>query len=286
MNTRMNQNRRITLNRFLVERQKQYPEARGKFTSFMGQVGTAAKIIANHMRRAALEGLLGQTGTQNIQGEDVKRLDEIGNQIFVEAFEYVDIVGMLISEEMSEARLLAPKDDTSGYVVMVDPVDGSSNIDVNGVIGSIFSVHDISGSIDASLLQRGSEQVAAGYIMYGPATVLVYTSGRGVHSFVLDPEIGEFILDQEDICMPDRGSVFSANLGNYLLWPEPVRSFTDKLMAVEAGPYALRYSGACFAGGPAPHPVPRRHLLLSRRCSCTTGKTASSLRVCSAGDDR
>ncbi|MDQ3398982.1 MAG: fructose-1,6-bisphosphatase, partial [Deinococcota bacterium] len=133
------------------------------------------------------------------------------------------------------------------YIVMVDPIDGSSNIDVNGVIGSIFAVHDISGSIDESLLQRGSEQIAAGYVMYGPATMLVYTTGRGVHSFVLDQEIGEFILDQQDIRMPERGTVFSANLGNYTLWPQPVRIFTDRLMDVGEGPYALRYSGALLA---------------------------------------
>jgi fructose-1,6-bisphosphatase I len=192
----------MTLNRFFVEQQQQHPEAMGEFTSLMNQVGTTAKIIANHMRRTALEGLLGQTGSQNVQGEDVKRLDEVSNQIFVEAFEYVDIVGMLISEEMTEAKLVAPKDVSSGYIVMVDPVDGSANIDVNGIISSIFSVHDTSGSGDESLLQRGSEQVAAGYIMYGPATVLVYTAGHGVHSFVLDSEIGEFILDQESIRMP------------------------------------------------------------------------------------
>lgn len=239
--------RHITLNRFLVERQKRYPGATGKFTRFMGQVGTAAKIISNHMRRAALDGLLGQTGERNVQGEEVKRLDQIGNQIFVEAFEYVDIVGMLVSEEMSEAKLLTSTDDNSGYIVMVDPVDGSSNIDVNGIIGSIFSVHDISGSFGDSLLQKGSEQIAAGYVMYGPATVLVYTAGRGVHSFVLDQEIGEFILIQQDIQMPEWGKTFSANLGNYHLWPQPVQDFTDRLMAIEQGPYSLRYSGALLA---------------------------------------
>lgn len=239
--------KRVTLNRFLVSRQKRHPNATGHFTRFMGQVGTAAKIIANHMRRAALEGLLGRTGEQNIQGEEVKKLDQIGNEIFVEAFEYVDIVGMLVSEEMSEAKLLSAEDDTEGYIVMVDPIDGSSNIDVNGIIGSIFAVHDISGSIEESLLQRGSEQVAAGYIMYGPATMLVYTDGNGVHSFVLDQEIGEFVLDRQDIRMPQRGTEFSANVGNYNLWLPGTRAFTDRLMSPEYGPYALRYSGALLA---------------------------------------
>ncbi|MDZ7703457.1 MAG: class 1 fructose-bisphosphatase [Trueperaceae bacterium] len=241
------QKKYMTLNRFLVERQQLYPGASGQFTNFMGQIGTAAKIISNHMRRAALEGLLGRTGTKNVQGEEVKKLDEIGNEIFVEAFEYVDIVGMLVSEEMSEAQLLTPEGETGGYVVMVDPIDGSSNIDVNGIIGSIFSVHDIAGDVEGSLKQKGSEQIAAGYMMYGSSTILVYTAGNGVHKFVLDDNIGEFILDEQDLTIPERGDTFSANVGYYHRWTEPVRAFTDHVMRPENGPYSLRYSGALLA---------------------------------------
>ncbi len=241
------QRKYMTLNRFLVERQQLYPGATGHFTNFMGQIGMAAKIISSHMRRAALEGLLGRTGTQNVQGEEVKKLDEIGNEIFVEAFEYVDIVGMLVSEEMSEAQLLTPEGDGAGYVVMVDPIDGSSNIDVNGIIGSIFSVHDISGDIEGSLKQKGSEQIAAGYIMYGSSTILVYTAGNGVHKFVLDDNIGEFILDKQDLKIPERGDTFSANVGYYHRWTEPVKAFTDHVMNPDNGPYSLRYSGALLA---------------------------------------
>ncbi len=241
------QSKYITLDRFLVEQQRNYPEATGKFTRFMGQIGTVAKIISNHMSRAALDGLLGTTGEENVQGEQIKQLDELGNRVFVEAFEYVDIVGMLVSEEMSEARAFREHDLRGGYAIMVDPVDGSSNIDTNGIIGSIFSIHDIEGSLEDSLKQRGSEQVAAGYIMYGPSTTLVYTAKDGVHSFVLDHQIGEFVLVDPDIKMPERGDIFSANLGRYNFWNAPAKRFSDHFMALENGPYSLRYSGALLA---------------------------------------
>ena len=241
------QSRYVTLDRFLVEQQRKYPEASGKFTRFMGQIGTVAKIISNYMSRAALDGLLGTTGEENVQGEQIKQLDELGNRVFVEAFEYVDIVGMLVSEEMSEARSFREHDTSGGYAIMVDPVDGSSNVDTNGIIGSIFAVHDIEGSLEESLKQRGSEQIAAGYIMYGPATTLVYTAKDGVHSFVLDREIGEFVLVNPDIKMPEQGDTFSANLGRYHLWNAPAKRFSDHFMALDNGPYSLRYSGALLA---------------------------------------
>ncbi|MEO1289879.1 MAG: class 1 fructose-bisphosphatase, partial [Chloroflexota bacterium] len=170
-------NKIITLDRFLVERQRNYPQASGRFTHFMTQIGTIGKIIASQMRHAALNDLLGTTDDTNVQGESVKPLDRIGNQAFIEALEYVDIVGMLISEEMDEPKSLDSKSSGLGYAVMVDPIDGSSNIDVNGIIGSIFSVHNIDQASTYSesdaLNHKGREQVAAGYIMYGPSTMLV-----------------------------------------------------------------------------------------------------------------
>lgn len=234
----------MTLDRFLVERQHRYPEATGRFTRLMAQIGTAAKIISNHMRRAALEGLLGSVGRENVQGEEVKVLDDLGNTIFLEAFEYVDIVGVLISEEMTEIEHFSEKLE-GAYVVMVDPVDGSSNLDVNGIIGSIFSIHALTGdSVESSSLKRGSEQVAAGYVMYGPSTVLVYTARDGVHSFILDSNIGEFVLQEENIRIPESGGVFSANLGYYHEWGDAARSVTDDFMSEGA---TLRYSGALIA---------------------------------------
>ena len=234
----------MTLDRFLVERQHRYPEATGRFTRMMAQVGTAAKIISSHMRRAALEGLLGSTGRENVQGEQVKLLDEIGHRVFLEAFEYVDIVGVLVSEEMSEIEHFADGMD-SAYAVMVDPVDGSSNIDVNGIIGSIFSIHALTGeTVEQSCLKRGKEQVAAGYVMYGPSTVLVYTARDGVHSFILDPNIGEFVLQEPNVRIPPTGGMFSANLGYYHAWSPGIRAVTDGFLRDAV---SQRYSGALLA---------------------------------------
>ncbi|MGJ3237289.1 MAG: class 1 fructose-bisphosphatase [Anaerolineae bacterium] len=240
----------ITLDRFLVERQREFPQASGEFTRFMTQIGTIGKIIANQMRHAALNDLIGTTDQTNVQGEQVKPLDVIGNQAFIEALEYVDIVGMLVSEEMEEAKSLdSSSGGTSAYAVMVDPIDGSTNIDVNGIIGSIFSVHHIdrarSYSADDALKRRGHDQVAAGYIMYGPATMLVYTARDGVHSFVLNNAVGEFILHKTGIRMPQEGNVFSANLGYYSQWRETTRRYADHFM--QDNPYSLRYSGALLA---------------------------------------
>lgn len=240
----------VTLDRFLVERQRLFPAATGELTRVITQVGLVAKIISNHMRRAALEGLRGPTGTVNVQNEQVKKLDEVGNSVFIEAFEYVDIVGALVSEEMEEPCILSPPEGggRGKYVVLVDPIDGSSNLDVDCVVGSIFSIRELAGTVEESILLEGTRQVAAGYLLYGPSTILVYTAWDGPHSFVLDEEIGEFVLDHETIRMPDKGTILSANFGNYGKWTEPARAFADGVMSsVGPGAYTLRYSGALVA---------------------------------------
>jgi fructose-1,6-bisphosphatase I len=239
--------RHMTLNRFLVQRQKEHPGARGELTRVMDQVGTVGKIISSYMRRAALEAMTGLTGEVNVQGEQVERLDKVGNAIFIEAFEYVDIVGAIVSEEMDQP-LIMPSNGASGkYVVLVDPIDGSSNLDVDCVVGSVFSIRNLKGSVKASVLGKGTEQVLAGYIMYGTSTLLVYSAGEGVHSFVLDEKIGEFVLDHDNVRMPDRGKTMSSNFGNYGAWGEPARRFADALAGEEEGLYSLRYSGALVA---------------------------------------
>lgn len=237
----------ITLDRFLVQRQLAHHDASGELTKVMNQVGVVAKIISNYMRRAALEGLLGLANEINVQGEEVEKLDKLGNSIFVESFEYVDIIGALVSEELDEPMVLSPNDKGGKYVVLVDPIDGSSNLDVDCVIGSIFSIRNLQSSIEESILQKGTRQVAAGYIMYGTSTLLVYTACDGLHSFVLDEQIGEFVLDHDNLRMPERGKIISANFGNYSKWNEPVREFTDSMTAGEKGKYSLRYSGALVA---------------------------------------
>ncbi len=236
----------MTLNRFLVQRQHGHAEATGELTRVMDSLGTVGKIIANYMRRAALEGLRGRTGAVNVQGEEVKTLDALGNLIFVEAFEYVDIIGAVVSEEMDEPLISSAGGQSGKYLVLIDPVDGSSNLEVDCVIGSIFSIRTIRGSIEETVLQKGTEQVAAGYIMYGTSTHLVYSAGDGVHGFVLDELIGEFVLDHEEMRMPARGDIVSANYGNFRKWSAPARRFSDMINSGDTS-RTLRYSGALVA---------------------------------------
>lgn len=237
----------ITLDRFLVKRQKHRPEARGELTRVMNQLGTVAKIISSYVKRSSIEGLKGMTGETNVQGEEVKKLDILGNDVFIEAFEYVGIVGALVSEELDKPRLLHSDKDREKYVVLIDPIDGSSNLKVDCTIGSIFSVHPLEGELEESILQRGANQAAAGYIMYGTSVLMVYSAGEGVHSFVLDEQIGEFVLDNEEIRMPDRGKIISANFGNSEKWGNPARKFSKSLIGNHDHSYSLRYSGALVA---------------------------------------
>ena len=239
--------RHLTLNRFLVQQQRVHAGAGGELTRVMDQVGTVGKIISSYMRRAAMQSLTGLTGEVNVQGEKVEKLDEVGNAIFVEAFEYVDIVGAIVSEEMAEPLVIASDGTQGKYVVLVDPIDGSSNLDVDCVVGSIFSIRNLKGSVEESILQKGAHQVAAGYLMYGTSTILVYSAGDGVHSFVLDEEIGEFVLDHDKVRMPDRGKTLASNFCNYGIWHEPARRFADAVATEEKERYSLRYSGALVA---------------------------------------
>jgi fructose-1,6-bisphosphatase I len=159
----------------------------------------------------------------------------------------VDIVGALVSEELERPRVLTPDESVGKYVVLVDPVDGSSNLDVDCMVGSIFSIRELKDGVGDSILDSGTKQIAAGYLMYGPSTILVYTAGDGLHSFVLDEQIGEFVLDHEAIRMPDKGKIVSANFGNYGKWSRPAKAFADSVMSGELGSYSLRYSGALVA---------------------------------------
>ena len=237
----------MTLVRFLARRQKLHPEASGELTRVMIQLSTVAKIIASYARRSALLGIKGTTGTINVQGEQVKKLDRLSNDAFIEAFEYVDIIGAVVSEEMEDPMVFPSQYEQKKYVVLVDPLDGSSNLDVDCITGSIFSIRTFGKDFPASILQEGSKQVGAGYIMYGTAIHLVYTFGDGVHSFVLDEEIGEFVLDHEDMQMPSHGKIISANFGNQNLWSKPAKKFTEALLRDSEKSYSMRYSGALVA---------------------------------------
>ena len=242
-----------TLTRFIIETQSGYPAATGEFSALLAQVGLAGKMISNDLRRAGLINILGTTGTTNVQGEAVKKLDAIANETFVKVFQHSGLVCAMASEEM-EKPLRMPENWPHGkYMLLFDPLDGSSNTDVNMPLGTIVSVLRYDGKdglpADAALVHKGTEQVAAGYLMYGSSTILVFTSGKGVNGFTLDPGIGEYLLSHENIRMPAKGSVYCTNEGNYQKWPEGTKRYLDYIKAFDkptGRPYSGRYSG-CLA---------------------------------------
>jgi fructose-1,6-bisphosphatase I len=244
----------ITLKRHIMEQERQYPEATGELTSLLTQIALASKVISREVNKAGLVNLLGFTGERNVQGERVQKLDVFANETVVEAFEHSGDVCVMASEECAEPIPLAPDHPRGKYALLFDPLDGSSNIDANITIGTIFSVHrKISMGVDGTLedlLQPGHRQVAAGYVVYGSSTMLVYTTGNGVHGYTLDPSLGEFLLSHEDICMPERGSTYSANEGNYHDWQPEVQRYIDYLHQKDPAskrPYSARYVGSLVA---------------------------------------
>ncbi len=216
-------------------------------------VCAAAGAITRAMRRGALGGLLGGAGAVNVQGEHVQQLDRFGNERFVEAARGNGLICTVVSEEMEKPEHFSHACGADRYALLIDPVDGSSNIDLNLSIGTIFSllpVHDSPrhGAGD-DLLRPGRDQIAAGYVLYGPGAVLVFTAGCGVHGFTLDPDRDEFVLTHEDIRLPERGTSYSVNEGNYHKWPAGTQRAVDALKrpSENGRPYSLRYVGALVA---------------------------------------
>jgi fructose-1,6-bisphosphatase I len=244
----------LTLSRFIIRQQATFPGATGEFSSLLAQIGLVGKVIAQDLRRAALINVLGSTGGTNVQGETVKKLDEIANDTFVKAFCQGSLVCALASEEMNHAVPLPENLRTGRYMLLFDPLDGSSNTDVNMPLGAIFSVlkWQEHGRLptDDDLLRKGSEQVAAGYLLYGSSTMLVYTTGQGVHGFTLEPSIGEYLLSHEKIRIPPRGAVYAVNEGNYHKWSQGTKTYIDSLKVRDKStgrPYSGRYSGCLVA---------------------------------------
>jgi fructose-1,6-bisphosphatase I len=244
----------ITLTRHILLEQRAHPSATGELSTLLAQIGLATKMIARAVSRAGLVDILGVTGAVNVHGEEVKRLDEYANQTFINVFGHSGLVCTLVSEEMEKPKHLSENCSQGKYILLFDPLDGSSNIDVNGTIGTIFSIHHrINGKAHGTAkewLRPGSEQVMSGYVIYGPSTMLVYTAGNGVHGFTLDPSIGEFLLSHENIRIPARGKSYSINEGHYPTWQPPTRAFVDHLKEkdpADGWSYSLRYVGALVA---------------------------------------
>lgn len=244
----------LTLSRFIAQKQASHPGATGAFSSLLVQVGLVGKLIAQDLRCAGLIDILGTTGVINVQGETVKKLDEIANETFLKAFHQSGLVCALASEEMEEPVLLPESWPQAQYMLLFDPLDGSSNTDCNMPLGAIFSVVKSERKdrmpTEDDLVRKGTEQVAAGYLLFGSSTMLVYTVGQGVHGFTLEPGIGEYLLSHEQIRIPARGKVYGVNEGNYHKWTAGTKKYVDglKLTDKAAGkPYSVRYSGCLVA---------------------------------------
>ena len=246
---------RTTLLQHLRKQEKNTPAATGEFTSLMTEIMVASKIISLEVNSAGIgESIFGLTGKINVQGEEVQKLDEFSDITFTTIMEKSKAVCAITSEEKETPYIISSDENPGKYIFMMDPLDGSSNIDVNVNIGTIFSIYRKKSDSDTvtkeDLLQKGEEQVAAGYIVYGSSTIFVYTSGQGVHGFTLDPSLGEFFLSHPDIKIPEQGSIYSANEGNWGVWDETQKNLVSYLKEDDpksGRPYKLRYIGSLVA---------------------------------------
>jgi len=245
-----------TLNEFIIERQSDFPYAKGELSRLLSHIGLAAKIVNKEVNKAGLVDILGEIGSVNIQGENVKKLDVFADLKFISALKGSSEVCGIATEENDEIVSFDTDMTKDGkYIVAIDPLDGSSNIDVNVSIGTIFSIYRRLSPVGHKaelndFLQEGMRQVAAGYIIYGSSTMLVYTTGRGVNGFTLDPSIGEFCLSHPDIQIPKTGIIYSINEGNYIHFPEGVKKYIKYCQVFDKQtnrPYSSRYIGSLVA---------------------------------------
>jgi fructose-1,6-bisphosphatase I len=253
----MNINRKVlTLDEFTIQQLRNFPHATGELSSLLRDLGLAAKRVNVEVNKAGLVDILGDAGSINVQGEDVKKLDIFANNQFVKVLRHGVSCAGIASEELDEVVIFDDEiSRQSKYVVMFDPLDGSGNIDVNISIGTIFGVYrrvSERGSVcvQEDFLQKGLQQVAAGYIVYGSSTMLVYATRRGVNGFTLDPSIGEFCLSHPDIRYPENGNIYSVNHGNFFRYEKGVQEYItlcQKKDATNGGPYTQRYIGSMVA---------------------------------------
>ncbi len=282
-------NKIITLDEFIVDSQKDFPFATGELSGLLRDIGVAAKIVNREVNKAGLVDILGEAGSTNVQGETVQKLDEYANDVLIKCLKTSGECCGIASEEETSFLSFDPskKNENAKYVVLFDPLDGSSNIDVNVSIGTIFSIlrrkSDTGNPCNLDdFLQKGVDQVAAGYVIYGSSTMLVYTTGKGVNGFTLDPSIGEFCLSHPDIITPVKASTYSINQGYYNNFSEDVKRYVDYCLDTrkfKSKPYKLRYIGSMVAdfhrnlikGGvfvyPATKDAPKGKLRLMYECN-------------------
>jgi len=245
----------ITLGQFIIEKQADFPYAKGELSRLLRDIGIAAKIVNREVNKAGLIDILGNSGSMNIQGESQQKLDVYADEQFISALKCGGECCIVASEENEDIIFLdTDVSKNAKYIVAIDPLDGSSNIDVNVPVGTIFSIYrrkSQEGQANLSdVLQKGTEQVAAGYIIYGSSTMLVYTTGKGVNGFTLDPSIGEFCLSHPDMKIPKTGHIYSINEGNYVHFPQGVKSYIKYCQVEDKAtkrPYSSRYIGSMVA---------------------------------------
>ncbi|MEE9295110.1 MAG: class 1 fructose-bisphosphatase [Phycisphaerae bacterium] len=243
----------VTVVQHINAKQREFPGATGDLSWILSGITLATKIIQSYVRRAGIADVLGEAGVDNVQGEHVQKLDIVANDTILRCLGYRDIVGIMVSEEDDEPTIVKSPEGGGKYIVLFDPLDGSSNIDVNVSIGTIFSVLRYRDSIPVSegalphCLQPGIQQVAAGYVVYGSSTVMAYTTGQGVHMFTLEPSIGAYVLHADSVVMPLTGKTYSVNEAYYDTFPEGVRNYLSWVKTAEAGGYGLRYIGSLVA---------------------------------------
>ncbi|HNN34143.1 MAG TPA: class 1 fructose-bisphosphatase, partial [Ottowia sp.] len=236
----------ISLSRYLVEKQRIAGHIPAQLRLLLEVVARACKSISHAVNKGALGGVLGSAGSQNVQGEVQKKLDIIANEVLIDANEWGGHLAAMASEEMEAIHVVPNRYPKGEYLLLFDPLDGSSNIDVNVSIGTIFSVLKMPegdrGVEEEDFLQPGSHQVAAGYCVYGPQTTLVLTVGDGVAMFTLDRELGSFVLTQDDLRIPDDTQEFAINMSNLRHWDAPVRRYIDECLAGKDGPRGKNFN--------------------------------------------
>jgi fructose-1,6-bisphosphatase I len=245
----------ITVIEHLLLHQKESPMATGRFTRLLNELILAAKIISREVNKAGLVDVLGFTGETNVQGEQVFKLDEFANRIMIHRLERAGVLCAMGSEENADLIEIPSAFPAGEYVLIFDPLDGSSNIESNVSIGTIFSIYRRKSPEGKSVtmddvLQKGADQVAAGYFVYGSSTMMVYTTGQGVHGFTLDPSVGEFLLSHPEIKIPERGKIYSVNESYWNYWDAPTRQVVSYFKSPDnerGQPYNLRYIGSLVA---------------------------------------
>ncbi len=245
----------ITVTEHLLMQQQRAPQATGHFTALFHDLVLSAKIISRSVSKAGLLDILGGTGDINVQGENVQKLDDFANRVLLYRMERSGVLCAIASEENAELVRVSAAFPRGDYMLVFDPLDGSSNIDVNINVGTIFSIlrrrPGAQGEVKADeILQPGCEQIAAGYFLYGASTMLVYTTGQGVHGFTLDPSVGEFLLSHPDIRIPESGSIYSVNEGNWEHWDASARAAVDYFKhpkSPDRVPCSSRYVGSLVA---------------------------------------